>query len=256
MTSTRAADPATPPPSGHVPGPEAPIRRPGTWRNLFFSMALVFLVVAGWFALMPRSAPIARAEVDVVAKAREVNAQAGWPVQVIDGVPGWRATSVSWARSEEGLPTWQAGYHRLPDDQAYVLVGQTRPGSDGADRAALGSWLVRQVRDGARVGEQRIGSATWERFISGDQQARRSLVMRVTTAAPALTTVVTGNLTFEELGQLAGSLRAVAARGSSPASPQSLGWSPPTGSPLPGSPRPGTPLALVAPVVVAPAIRA
>lgn len=249
--STRAADPATPPASGQVPGPEAPIRRPGTWRNLVISMALVFLVVAGWFALMPRSAPIVRAEVDVVAKAREVTAQAGWPAQVIDGVPGWRATSVSWARSEEGLPTWQAGYHRLPDDQAYVLVGQTRLGSDGADPAALGSWLVRQVRDGTRVGEQRIGSATWERFISGDQQARRSLVLRVSTAAPAVTTVVTGNLTFEELGQLAGSLRAVAARGSAPASPQSLGWSPPT-----GSPRPGTPLALVAPVAVAPVIRA
>lgn len=197
-------------PEAGVATAPARARRPGTWRSLVVSMALVFVVVAAWLVLVPRPAQIERPALDAAAKAREINSQVGWPVSVLPATGGWRATSLSWTRSPEGLPSWQVGFHRRPDDQAYVSIGQTRLEGDDKANAA---WLARQVRDGNAVGDQQVGSVRWTRFVSSGEPARRSLVARAAAGDPrVLTTVLTGNVSFEELGSLAAALQTLPAR--------------------------------------------
>lgn len=190
---------------GGAPGPPPPRRRTGTWTSLLISMALVLVVVLGWLALSPRPSRIERAQVDVAAKARQVTLETGVPVGVLDVPPEWRPTSVSWRPSPEGLPTWLAGYHRRPDDTVYLQLAQARAGTDDAKTE---EWLTRQVHLGNHVGSQDVAGRPWQRYVAGTDPVRRSLVLPGM-SAQGLVTVLTGNVTFDELGELAGRLQTV-----------------------------------------------
>lgn len=182
--------------------PKPPARTLGNWRSLVLSMSLVFIVVVGWLALAPRPNRIERPAVDAAAKARPVTSENRVPVAVLMPPADWRATSVSWNASPEGLPTWIVGYHRRPDDTEYVTLAQT---VFGADATANAAWVTRQVRDGSATGGTEVAGTSWEAFVAGGDPVRRSLVVR-RPAGQGLTTVLTGNLSTEQLAALARTL--------------------------------------------------
>lgn len=197
--------------------PPPPRRRTGTWTGLIISMALVLVVVLGWLALSPRPSRIERPEVDVIAKARQVTLDSDVAVAVLDMPSDWRATSVSWGPSPEGIDTWLAGYHRRPDDRVYLQLAQARA---GGEEAKAGEWLVRQVHGGNSLGVQDVAGRTWQQYVAGTDPIRRSLVLP-DASGKGLVTVLTGNVSFDELGDFAGRIRTAGVAGAG--SPTSTG---------------------------------
>lgn len=184
-----------------APPPTSRRRHFGSGWNLLLSTGLVFAVVLAWLALAPRPSRIERPEVDVAAKARQVNRETGLPLASLAQSKEWRATSVSWTAPPGTPATWQVGYHRRPDDQAYLQLSQTVTGASAADTE---QWVTAQVRQGSPAGIVQVGGTPWQLYVSGGEPIRRSLVLRKPVGQ--LTTVLTGNLPVGELTARAASL--------------------------------------------------
>lgn len=126
----------------------------------------------------------------VLAQARS---EAPYPVLApVNLPPGWRAVQVSWVKVGEpylnGDPSarnqWKLGYLTSDD----VFVGLTQ-GDLQPDQ------LVKdETRAGVPDGQSVVGDQTWERRVSPDGRTR-SLV----SSAPRVTTVVSGDLSYDSL---------------------------------------------------------
>ncbi|WP_255574477.1 DUF4245 family protein [Austwickia sp. TVS 96-490-7B] len=201
--------------------------------------------VLGVVALLPRPAARERVSVDVGRTAQQIAADKGWPLATADLGDAWHPTSVSFAPDSNGVPTWLIGYHHRPGDDQYVVLSQTRPG-DGLDAGRLATWLDRQTRQGQPDGESTIAGTRWQRrsvdiTSGGTVHARRSLVITDNTAPAGLATVISGDVDYPTLEQVAAALRTTPAQPtpSAPASPTSGSATPsPTSAPGTDSPTP------------------
>jgi Protein of unknown function (DUF4245) len=158
------------------------------------SMAVVLAVVAVIMLLAWRPDPEPIKVVDVGPVIALAAAQAPFAVRAPSGLPdGWRATSARWEPTEESgdVPVLHLGYV-TPSDQ-YAQVSQST--------ARSAAYLDEQTAGGIPAGGLTIGNVAWEKQAT---DARRSLVM----AGGTTLTVVSGSADWNELAELAASLKA------------------------------------------------
>ncbi len=140
--------------------------------------------------------------VDWVPVLTTARAEAPYPVQAPAALPGdWRATQVSWVeRGKPGLNGeasprnfWQLAV--LNADDKFLGLSQ---GDEQID-----DLITQETRAGETDGQSTVNGQVWLRLISPDGRTR-SLVW----SQPEVTTIVSGDLPYEELDAYAGSLRA------------------------------------------------
>ena len=195
--STTSSQPDASPAAGAAPQGR-PKRGMGTLKNMVISMVVVLAFVVVWIAMVPRPNAITQPPVDVTSVAQQVRAETHWPILQPRGLPaGWRATSVRFVRSTDGLMTWHAGY-QSPDGN-YVAVEQTR--------GATQTWVEAQTNRGRAEGTLEAGGTTWTKIDRKDK-VQFSLVSRGRSAQD-LTTIVTGTAPYAELAAFAEKLQPV-----------------------------------------------
>ncbi|WP_346767626.1 DUF4245 domain-containing protein [Knoellia koreensis] len=171
----------------------------GSVANLVRSLLVIVAIVVVLIAIVPRVNTVSQPPVDVSAKATEVAAETGWPIEAPQGLPdGWKATSVRYVRSTDGLMTWHAGYQSPKGN--YVALEQTKD--------ATQEWIAAQTNRPKRVGDVQAAGVTWETFERG-AKVQNSMVHRAE-SADQLTSIITGTGTFEELKAFANALEPVA----------------------------------------------
>ena len=174
----------------------------GSVANMVRSLLVVGALVALLVAVVPRVNTVSQPPVDVASTAVEVARSTGWPIERPEGLPdGWKATSVRYVRSTDGLMTWHAGYQSPAG--SYVALEQTRD--------ATARWVSAQTNRAPRTGELRAAGRTWGQYVRTGK-LQNSLVDQPT-GQGALTTIITGTGTFEELAAFAETLRPVSAGG-------------------------------------------
>jgi hypothetical protein len=160
------------------------------------SLVVVGLLVVGLIAIVPRVSSISQPPVDVAAASVEIAKESGWPIERPEGLPdGWKATSVRFVRSTDGLMTWHAGYQSPTGN--YVAIEQTKD--------ATANWVAAQTNRARETGQIQAGGRTWATYVRGGK-VQNSLVNRASEPGQ-LTTIVTGTGTFDELKTFAGALR-------------------------------------------------
>jgi hypothetical protein len=172
----------------------------GSVANMARSLLVIGALVAVLIAVVPRVNSISQPPVDVAGASVEVAKDSGWPIDRPQGLPdGWKATSVRYVRSTDGLMTWHAGYQSPTGD--YVALEQTRDATD--------NWISAQVNRARLTGQVQAAGRTWDTYVRG-VKVQNSMVHKGA-GRGELTTIVTGTGTFPELTAFAESLRPVPA---------------------------------------------
>ncbi|MFE7571535.1 DUF4245 domain-containing protein [Streptomyces sp. NPDC057539] len=163
-----------------------------TVRDLFLSMALIGVVVAGIYLFIPHDdEPVPVKAVDYRVELLTARRAAPYPVLAPTGLAEtWKPTSVSYKRESDNA--WHLGY--LAPDGQYVAVEQ----STGAPEKYAAE-VSRQAADTGKT--QQVAGETWQRWEGPKYDAL------VRTDGDA-TTVVTGTASFERLAEMAAALEA------------------------------------------------
>jgi hypothetical protein len=162
------------------------------------SLVVIGVIVAALIAIVPRVNSVSQPPVDVAGSSVEVARTSGWPIERPESLPeGWKATSVRYVRSTDGLMTWHAGYQSPTGN--YVAIEQTKDATD--------AWVSAQTNRAARTGEVQAAGRTWGTYVRSGK-VQNSLVHRAESPAE-LTTIVTGTGSFDELPAFAETLRPV-----------------------------------------------
>jgi len=157
---------------------------PNMLRSLLVIGALMALI---WF-MTPRVNSLGGPEVDVHGTALTVAKDSGWPISEAMNLPkDWKTTSARYVKGTDGLMTWHAGY-QAPSGN-YIAVEQTRDATQG--------WVEAQTNRARRIGELQAAGITWFKYERG-AKVQNSLLDRRKEPG-ALTTLLTGTGTFEEL---------------------------------------------------------
>jgi hypothetical protein len=163
------------------------------------SLLVIGTLVAALIAIVPRVNQVSQPPVDVAGASVEIAKKSGWPISRPEGLPqGWKATSVRYVRSTDGLMTWHAGYQSPTGN--YVALEQTKGATQG--------WIEAQTNRAREIGQLESGGITWTKFERGGK-VQNSLLSKGAGAGD-LTTLVTGTGSFDELAVFAASLRPVA----------------------------------------------
>ncbi|MFE4370191.1 DUF4245 domain-containing protein [Streptomyces sp. NPDC056835] len=175
-----------------------------TVRDLFLSMAVIGLVVAGMYVFIPhdeKAIPVKA--VDYRVELLTARRAAPYPVLAPTGLAEtWKPTSVSYKRASDNA--WHLGY--LAPDGEYVAVEQ----STGAPEKYAAE-VSRQAADTGKT--QQVAGETWRRWEGPKYDAL------VRTDGDA-TTVVTGTASFERLAEMAAALEADKQEAGKPGSEQ------------------------------------
>lgn len=177
-----------------------------TVRGMFQSMAVIGVVVAGIYMLVPHDEnadPIK--PVDYRVELLTAQRAAPYPVAAPEGLgDGWRTTSVTFDGADGHA--WHLGF--LDPDTQYVAIEQST--AQPADK------YVRQVTRHAKKtsATQEIRGETWQRW---DGPKYDALVR----TADGATTVVMGTASPERLAEMAGALVAGSAASPSPSATKS-----------------------------------
>ncbi|WP_406829732.1 DUF4245 domain-containing protein [Pedococcus sp. KACC 23699] len=172
----------------------------GSVANILRSLLVIGVLVAVLVAVVPRVNNVSQPPVDVTGASVEAAQESGWPIERPTNLPdGWKATSVRYVRSTDGLMTWHAGYQSPTGN--YVAIEQTKDATSG--------WVEAQTNRAKLTGSLQAGGRTWGTYVR-DGKVQNSLVHK---ASPGdeLTTIVTGTGTFDELSAFAGTLQKVPA---------------------------------------------
>ncbi|MFQ6173290.1 DUF4245 domain-containing protein [Oryzobacter sp. R7] len=170
----------------------------GSAQNLVLSLLAVLGMVAVLVLLVPRVNSVSGPPVDIHATAVDVAKRSGWPVLEAVGLPeGWTATSARYVRTTDGFMTWHAGYQTPAG--TYVAVEQTKDPSR--------AWVDAQTNRAPREGTLEAAGLTWTKFVR-DTKVQNSLLNEPTDPG-ALTTLLTGTASFEEMAELATHLEPV-----------------------------------------------
>lgn len=172
----------------------------GSTSNLVRSLLAVGGILVVFFFMVPRVSSVSQPPVDVESTARDVARSSGWAVSVPRGLPeGWQASAARFVRSTDGLMTWHAGF--ISPAGHYVALEQTQGSTEG--------WVEAETNRAARTGQLTAAGKVWVKF-NRDTKVQRSLLDRPQDPK-ALTTLITGDGTFEELVVLVDHLQPVSA---------------------------------------------
>ena len=162
------------------------------WTSMVLSLAVVLGIVAAIVLMVPRVNGVTQPPVDVTMGARAAAAKVEFTPSVPSGLPqGWRATSVRTTRSTADVITWHAGYQTPKSQYAALEQGKDAPAE----------WVAQQTNHGRPDGTQEVAGQSWQRY-TGGRAVQNSLVR----TDGAVTTIVTGTASFDELAVLAASL--------------------------------------------------
>ncbi|KQU70907.1 hypothetical protein ASD62_07525 [Phycicoccus sp. Root563] len=168
----------------------------GSVPNMIRSLLVIGALVAVLVAVVPRVNNVTQPPVDVAGASVEVARESGWPIEVPTNLPdGWRATSVRYERSTDGLMVWHAGYQSPTGN--YVAIEQTKD--------ATAKWIEAQTNRAAAKGTVEAGGRTWTTYVRSGK-VQNSLVHEAG-AGDELTTIITGTGTLDELSAFAGTLQ-------------------------------------------------
>ena len=174
----------------------------GSVANMIRSLVVIGAIVVVLIAVVPRVNSVSQPPVDVGSVATQVATETKWPIEAPQGLPeGWKATSVRYVRSTDGLMTWHAGYQSPTGN--YVAVEQTKDATAG--------WLAAQTNRAPRTGETQVGGRTWDTYVRTGK-VQNSLVHKAG-SPDELTTIVTGTGTFDELSTFAEALQPASGQG-------------------------------------------
>ncbi len=172
----------------------------GSIANMARSLLVVGALVALLVAIVPRVNSISQPPVDVEAAASNVARQSGLSVSRPVGLPeGWKATSVRYVRSTDGVMTWHIGY-QTPDG-GYVALEQAKDATE--------SWIAAQTNRARQNGTVQAAGRTWQAY-DPTAKDQRSILSRAGTPEE-LTTLVTGKGSIEEFTVFAEALEPVTA---------------------------------------------
>jgi uncharacterized protein DUF4245 len=159
-------------------------------RSLAVVLVLVAVVIFLTVRPHPRSTVHRIDYTEALAQARD---QASYDVLAPTGLSrAWRATSARTDRDDSAV-TWHLGFVTPHDDYAAVEQG------DGDPESFVASF----AEHGKRAGRVDVGGAVWRRVDGGDPE-RHALVLE----GDAVTTVVAGGASWQELRTLAAALHA------------------------------------------------
>lgn len=166
-----------------------------TITGMVLSVALVFgaVLFVAFFTFRPPDTTIKA--VDFQPTVTAATKSGPFPPAVPVPVPeGWQATSVRYrvSATDPSLATWHLGFY-IPGDE-YAAVAQSNGRSD--------EFLPEVTNRAKPEGQQTVNGQSWTRYTS-PESGHRSLVF----TQNQLTTVVTGTLTFEALGDFAATLK-------------------------------------------------
>lgn len=166
----------------------------GSVLNMVRSLLVIGAMMAGLFFIVARTNSMSGPVVDIPKVGNQVVAQLHWPIQVPVGLPdGWRPSAVRFVPSTDNLSTWHVGYTSPAGH--YVAVEQTKD--------ATKAWITQQTNRAPVTGTVSAGGREWQKYVR-DIKTQNSLV------APGpgeLTTIITGDGTFDELALFADHLK-------------------------------------------------
>ncbi|MFD8969176.1 DUF4245 domain-containing protein [Streptomyces sp. NPDC059568] len=162
-----------------------------TVRDMFLSMAVIGLVVAGIYVFIPHDdTAVPVKAVDYRVELLTARRAAPYPVLAPTGLTGqWKPTSVSY-RTEDG-DAWHLGY--LAPDGEYVAVEQsTAPARNYVPEVS------QEATDTGRTAQ--VAGEAWQRW----EGPKYDALVRTDGNA---TTVVTGTASYERLAEMAAALK-------------------------------------------------
>lgn len=161
-------------------------------RDLFLSMAVIGVVVAGIYMFIPHdenATPVKAVDyrVELLTARRAAPYQVMAPTGLAEG---WKPTSVSYERRSDNA--WHLGY--LTPDGEYVAVEQST-----APAKKYVTEVSRQAADTGRT--QQVAGETWQRW----EGPKYDALVRMDGKA---TTVVMGTASYKRLAEMAAALEA------------------------------------------------
>lgn len=139
--------------------------------------------------------------VDWVPVLTTARAEAPYPVQAPAALPGdWRPTQVSWVK--QGNPGLNAEASPRNSWELAVLNADDKFLGLSQGDVQVEDLITTKTRAGEADGQSTVYGQVWLRLLSSDGRSR-SLVL----SQPKVTTIVTGDLPYEELDSYAATLR-------------------------------------------------
>ncbi|CCH73312.1 DUF4245 domain-containing protein [Nostocoides australiense] len=183
-------DPAT---SGG-PASQASMYARGSAANMVRSLLVIGGLMVLLFFMVARVNSVSGPDVDISRVATPIVKEYGWPIEAPAGLPdGWRPSAVRFVPSTDKLRTWHLGY--ISPDGHYIAIEQTKDATE--------AWITQQTNRAPEGGTLEAGGRTWQKYVR-EAKTQNSLV------APGpgdLTTIITGDGTFEELTLFADHLK-------------------------------------------------
>jgi hypothetical protein len=160
-------------------------------RSLLVVGAFVVLLVV----IVPRPSAVNQPPIDVTGTAQGAATEAGFPIDQPVGLPDeWKATAAYLLNATDGISTWHVGYETA--DAQYAALEQAAN--------VTFDWTSVSTGGGTPAGTQDVDGVTWTRLMH-DNRLQRTLLLK----QGDVTTLVTGTASWDDLGTLAASLRAV-----------------------------------------------
>mgnify|MGYP001249932016 CR=1 FL=1 len=171
----------------------------GSVSNMLRSLLAIGAVMALFVIVAPRLQPD-HSGVDVQQTAEQVAQTAGLEVSAPQDLgEEWVETRAEYRMSTDDLMTWHAGFETPAGE--FVALNETQD--------ATPAWVATQVNQAPLVGESEIAGAQWQRYAREGSRIQRSFVRLG--ADGELTTVVTGNASWDELSEFVAALEPVSA---------------------------------------------
>jgi len=172
----------------------------GSVANMLRSRLLVGAIIALFVIVAPGLQPD-HSGVDVQETAEQVAQTTGLAVSAPKDLgDDWVESRAEYRMSAQGLMTWHAGFE-TPDGK-FVALNEADDASD--------EWIAGQVNEAPAVGTTEIEGETWRQYAREGSRLQRSLVR--TAENGGLTSVVTGNASWEQLESFAAALEPVTGR--------------------------------------------
>lgn len=169
----------------------------GSVANMLRSLLAIGAIMALFMIVAPRLQPD-HSGVDVQETAVQVAQSTGLAVSAPQDLgEDWVETRAEYRRSTDNLMTWHAGFE-TPSGE-FIALNETQD--------ATAAWVATQVNQAPVVGETEVEGEQWQQYAREGSRVQRSLV-RLGDAGQ-LTSVVTGNASWEQLAEFVAALEPV-----------------------------------------------
>jgi hypothetical protein len=165
----------------------------GSTGDMVRSSLVVLAIVIGFVALVPRPDTKVTSSVDLPTTAAQAERVAPYPVLTPEGLDaGWRPTRAEVRRESDGTTTWRVGF-TTPEGKFVRLVQSDRPAE---------AFVAAEAGAAQSEGSRPVAGEDWQLLTNAEEERRA-----MWSSADASTVVLTGTTSYDELAELAESLR-------------------------------------------------